>query len=33
MKAVNINYKNNSAAVYIGGSLKVHNSLFSFGKL
>ena len=32
-KAANINYKNNGAVVYVGSSLKVHNPLFSFGKL
>ena len=29
----NINDKNNSAAVYVGSTLKVHNPLFSVGKL
>ena len=33
MKAANINDKNNSAAVYVGSTLKVHNPLFSVGKL
>ena len=32
-KAANINYKNNGAVVYVGSSLKLHNPLFSFGKL
>ena len=32
-KAANINDKNNSAAVYVGSTLKVHNPLFSVGKL
>ena len=32
-KAANINDKNNSAAVYVGNTLKVHNPLFSVGKL
>ena len=29
----NINDKNNSAAVYVGSTVKVHNPLFSVGKL
>ena len=33
MKAANINDKNNSAAVYVGGTVKVHNPLFSVGFL
>ena len=32
-KTTNIKYKNNSATVYVGSSLKVHNRLFSVGKL
>ena len=32
-KAANINDKNNSAAVYVGSTVKVHNPLFSVGKL
>ena len=32
-KAANINDKNNSAAVYVGSTLKVYNPLFSVGKL
>ena len=32
-KEANINDKNNSAAVYVGSTLKVHNPLFSVGKL
>ena len=32
-KAANINDKNNSAAVHVGRTLKVHNPLFSVGKL
>ena len=32
-KTTNIKYKNNSATVYVGGSLMVHNPLFSVGKL
>ena len=32
-KAANINDKNNSAAVYDGSTLEVHNPLFSVGKL
>ena len=32
-KATNIKYKNHSAKVYVGSSLKVHNPLFSVGKL
>ena len=32
-KAGNINDKNNSAAVYVGSTLKVHNPLFSVSKL
>ena len=32
-KAANINDKNNSAAVCVGSTLKVHNPLFSVGKL
>ena len=32
-KAANISDKNNSAAVYVGSTLKVHNPLFSVGKL
>ena len=32
-KTTNIKYKNNSAAVYVGNSLTVHNPLFSVGKL
>ena len=32
-KAANMNDKNNSAAVYVGSTLKVHNPLFSVGKL
>ena len=32
-KAANINYRNNGAVVYVGSSLKLHNPLFSFGKL
>ena len=33
MKSANINDKNNSAAVYVESTLKVHNPLFSVGKL
>ena len=32
-KAANINDKNNSAAVYVQSTVKVHNPLFSVGKL
>ena len=32
-KAANINDNNNSAAVYVGSTVKVHNPLFSVGKL
>ena len=32
-KEANIIDKNNSAAVYVGSTLKVHNPLFSVGKL
>ena len=32
-KVANINDKNNSAAVYVGSTLKVHNPLFSVGTL
>ena len=32
-EAANINDKNNSAAVYVGRTVKVHNPLFSVGKL
>ena len=32
-KAANINDKNNSAAVYVASTVKVHNPLFSVGKL
>ena len=32
-KTTNIKHKNNSATVYVGSSLKVHNRLFSVGKL
>ena len=32
-KAANINDKNNSATVYVGSTVKVHNPLFSVGKL
>ena len=32
-KTTNIKYKNNGAVVYVGSSLKVHNPLFSIGKL
>ena len=32
-KTANINDKNNSAAVYVGSTVKVHNPLFSVGKL
>ena len=32
-KTTNIKYKNNSVTVYVGSSLKVHNPLFSVGKL
>ena len=32
-KGANINDKNNSAAVYVGSTVKVHNPLFSVGKL
>ena len=32
-KTANINDKNNSAAVNVGSTLKVHNPLFSVGKL
>ena len=32
-KATNIKYKNHSARVYVGSSLKVHNPLFSVCKL
>ena len=32
-KAANINDKTNNAAVYVGSTLKVHNPLFSVGKL
>ena len=33
MKTANINDKNNSAAGYVGSTVKVHNPLFSVGKL
>ena len=33
MKAANINDKNNSAAVHVQSTVKVHNPLFSVGKL
>ena len=33
LKAANINDKNNSAAVYVQRTVKVHNPLFSVGKL
>ena len=33
MKSGNINDKNNGAAVYVGSTVKVHNPLFSVGKL
>ena len=32
-KAANINDKNNSATVYVQSTVKVHNPLFSVGKL
>ena len=32
-KAANINDKNNSAVVYVGSTVNVHNPLFSVGKL
>ena len=32
-KAANINDKNNSAAVYVQSTVKVHSPLFSVGKL
>ena len=32
-KAINIKYKNNSTAFYVGSSQTVYNPLFSFGKL
>ena len=33
MKSANINDKNNSAAAYVQSTVKVHNPLFSVGKL